>query len=1776
MDLDDFESAIAQLPLEDEPAQVSSQSAKDAVEYIDAQWYTFVNRRGRWMDLIGDYAGSEPFVVDGEALIDMILDDPLLALGRENDVSFQSVHAVYTLERILHDISKRSDSFEVVFWHERRFFSLHYGKSDYASCSRSLARIILYNHLKSLNIPVHTFSNLSDPEWKVYQRLKKPMFVMTNDGGVVEESTSEPATARILLQRVFLYSLLAQGVSVTILHGAEYRDSKIMSFVYEQRLDSSPRSRFKEDFWSSVKNAEEFLTEHETRVRKGLSLQPLATATSQDDVDLPTHLLETLSATESSFIKQHSGLLCIFVAHMLCVPHIDLKDRARPSVPLPDQLAVLLTSIFLPKMFLALENVASTTSLDGRVFGTLLDAVLRSQDADLSSLLGTGIASELDSLWKTQKLPTPELANLRRSFPPVQALQQMAGSERPPLSLLPFSHPLFDEELAAIHIEAEETSEEDEERASHLEFNTLYSDTQHWHNPKRAILPAHLGGTDSVGPMTEWQRKKQLRSEQRFMSKLQWQAETLTGALGTPLQQMVIPSAAQGKKARSATPTPRAESSSRPGSAPNSRPGTPLGKGGKKGKKETLSSADKIRLANHAKKQAKEDDSNIAWWKEQLANIEDRPTSSKIVAIENLMRNKRTKEGWLSVEIRLYRVHLEFTRWIDDSQRESPPTRDRSTTSLMVMIKDLYESKELFPTAAKYLAMSLIALGFADYIEAFEDGAVVVNDDRSLCFEFVKLVKSKSGHAVHKWMAIREDPVVWQLRLFGEFMDRSMDSASDPRVSFKPDAWQRKVLDCLDRNESVLVAAPTSAGKTFISYYAMERLLRTSDDDVLVYVAPTKALVSQIAAEVYARFRKELGSKACWAIHTRDYRVHNPQNCQILVTVPEMLATMLLSPPLARTWTPRIKRIILDEIHTIGQQEGGAVWEQIILLAPCPLIGLSATIGEPEKFNAWLASVQKAHGFKHTFIYHPHRYSHLRKFNYLLQAEDKPAHLSSLQEYKRTDRMRFVHPISMLSFGARRLPPDFSLESADCLSLYQAFESFKERLEFDVSGLDPTNFFANQKGSLLKQKDILRYEKALTDKVSEMIDSTDPQDQNSVLNSIIEKVSDPITQKVDQQYVPDAGQFFANLITLISDLHASGDLPALLFNFDRKVCEKMAQAILSVLEEAESKWRDTSPEWKRKIKQWEIWVSKAKERERQAGRLKKVKKDEDAPPAAEADTSWEASFNPDDPSPQFSFAGMSPAFTKEDLEDEIQSLARWSSAPEWALKALRRGVGVHHSGMNKHYRTLVESLYRSGYLRVVIATGTLALGINAPTKTSVFCGDSPYLTALMYRQCAGRAGRRGFDLLGKVVFYGLPMDRCQRLVLSKLPSLGGNFPLTSTMVLRLFNLLQGSNDAPVARDAIRSLLRLPHISFVSEVGREQILHHIRFSIDYLRRAGLLDAEGNPVNLFGVAAHLYYTEPSNLALVALLRHGVIHRICNQSSLITAKRDLMLLLSHLFGRRYLPKAYASPKFLQNIVRKSPSTVVLPPLSDDARRVLLRHEDHIKRVFTGYAVAYVAHHAEALGQDTKLPFSGKSLCPGSTDLTPSPFTEQLRRTAISTVARSPFVATSGHGDEFGSVQELTETSRDGLHLNEYAIPSMRQFTSVPGQDNDEFALNAYLLDFYMHGQTAALKAANGIRDGEMWYVLQDFSLTLKSIRTGLVQLLQKASAAAPSDEMSEIDSGYGTLDPAEADPDIEGPEQGDFKRPSGVSDRDWRVYEVVNGVTAEFDEKFRAMWA
>jgi superfamily II RNA helicase len=199
--------------------------------------------------------------------------------------------------------------------------------------------------------------------------------------------------------------------------------------------------------------------------------------------------------------------------------------------------------------------------------------------------------------------------------------------------------------------------------------------------------------------------------------------------------------------------------------------------------------------------------------------------------------------------------------------------------------------------------------------------------------------------------------------------------------------------------------------------------------------------------------------------------------------------------------------------------------------------GLSATVGSPEAFNEWLHSVQTEHGFNHTFVTHPHRYSHLRKFYYAPQYKPKMP-FSGLDTYESTERTLFLHPISMLSFGPRSLPPDLALEASDTLQLYMALVSHKDKIRDDLSTLEPTKFFPDH--SLLSQKDIIRYEDALKAIVLKLVN----QDATSALSAIIQDLEDRKLGQIRHllEITPSKLSFRSNLIHLISDLHVGDNL----------------------------------------------------------------------------------------------------------------------------------------------------------------------------------------------------------------------------------------------------------------------------------------------------------------------------------------------------------------------------------------------------------------------------------------------------------------------------------------------------------------------------------------------------------------------------------------------------------------------------------------------------------
>lgn len=91
---------------------------------------------------------------------------------------------------------------------------------------------------------------------------------------------------------------------------------------------------------------------------------------------------------------------------------------------------------------------------------------------------------------------------------------------------------------------------------------------------------------------------------------------------------------------------------------------------------------------------------------------------------------------------------------------------------------------------------------------------------------------------------------------------------------------------------------------------------------------------------------------------------------------------------------------------------------------------------------------------------------------------------------------------------------------------------------------------------------------------------------------------------------------------------------------------------------------------------------------------------------------------------------------------------------------------------------------------------------------------------------------------------------------------------------------------------------------------------------------------------------------------------------------------------------------------------------------------------------------------------------------------------------------------------------------------------------------------------------------------YLLDDFILSLTTVRGAVEQLLTKASKEAEvdlEDEILDVDGGFGELE--------EGNTPGNaptFSRPRGVTDKDWRVYEVLDELLRELHGKFKAIWA
>lgn len=198
----------------------------------------------------------------------------------------------------------------------------------------------------------------------------------------------------------------------------------------------------------------------------------------------------------------------------------------------------------------------------------------------------------------------------------------------------------------------------------------------------------------------------------------------------------------------------------------------------------------------------------------------------------------------------------------------------------------------------------------------------------------------KSHNAIKNWLSAGAE-----LR---EQQSLRAAAPQDPKA-LSLDPWQQQVFDFLRAGESVIVDAPTTAGKT----RAVEVFFAQNIDDPTfraAYTTPVKSLSNDKVRELRAMFgANNVG------ISTGDIKEN--LDAPIVVATLESYRNSLLGtePDLGRTL------VIFDEYHYLQDEGRGSAWEEALILTPpsCQVLLLSASVANANEFADWISSLGK-------------------------------------------------------------------------------------------------------------------------------------------------------------------------------------------------------------------------------------------------------------------------------------------------------------------------------------------------------------------------------------------------------------------------------------------------------------------------------------------------------------------------------------------------------------------------------------------------------------------------------------------------------------------------------------------------------------------------------------------------------------------------------------------------------------------------------------------------
>ncbi|KAF3774853.1 DExH-box ATP-dependent RNA helicase [Nymphaea thermarum] len=181
---------------------------------------------------------------------------------------------------------------------------------------------------------------------------------------------------------------------------------------------------------------------------------------------------------------------------------------------------------------------------------------------------------------------------------------------------------------------------------------------------------------------------------------------------------------------------------------------------------------------------------------------------------------------------------------------------------------------------------------------------------------------------------------------YGTLSNPVYDGKLAKTYPFTLDPFQQTSIACLERRESVLVSAHTSAGKTAVAEYAIAMAFR--DRQRVIYTSPLKALSNQKFRELNQEF-SDVG------LMTGDVTLSPNASCLVMTT--EILRGMLYR---GSEVLKEVAWVVFDEIHYMKDRERGVVWEESIIFLPpaIKMVFLSATMSNATEFAEWICKLR--------------------------------------------------------------------------------------------------------------------------------------------------------------------------------------------------------------------------------------------------------------------------------------------------------------------------------------------------------------------------------------------------------------------------------------------------------------------------------------------------------------------------------------------------------------------------------------------------------------------------------------------------------------------------------------------------------------------------------------------------------------------------------------------------------------------------------------------------